>query len=276
MPQAVMRRTMSRLGKATVVAGTAAALTVGLAGSALAAAPAPLPWQASAFQDKYQPYFDYDHDGCYPSSAVDPSGWLNGGLRPVGDYGGDCRYMGRANTYVRSACDPTWCAYVYALYFEKDQGPIGGHTHDWEAVVVWQKRGSEAPSYVSVSAHGGYSTKKFGSIERSGNRAKIVYHLDGWTTHAMRFAKTGEQAEAWADGGWDRPTLVAMDKLRASNPTAFNALWNKDWNWIPGEGANFPLQDYGNHFKTTLTRAKDSVNAAVPNAIPSFNPSTAL
>ena len=61
--KAVTRKTMSRLGKAALVAGTTTALAVGFAGSAFAAAPGPLPWQASAYQDKYQPYFDYDHDG---------------------------------------------------------------------------------------------------------------------------------------------------------------------------------------------------------------------
>ncbi|MFI0090416.1 hypothetical protein [Streptomyces bobili] len=52
MPQAVKtgtRKTMSRLGKAALVAGTTTALAIGLAGSAFAAAPGPLPWQA------YQP-----------------------------------------------------------------------------------------------------------------------------------------------------------------------------------------------------------------------------
>jgi hypothetical protein len=265
MSQSAKPRRRSRLAKAAVVLGSVAALTVGLAGSASAAAPNPLPYQASAFQEKYQPLFDYDHDGCYPSSAVDPTGWLNGGLRPVGNYGGDCRYMGRANTYVRSACDSTWCAYVYALYFEKDQGPFAGHTHDWEAAVVWQRRGSERPSYVAASAHGRYDIRRFSDVPTEGNRVKIVYHLQGQTTHSFRYAKWGERAEAWGDGGWDHPTPVAMDKLKYSNSKAFWALWNKDWNWLPNEGANFPLQDYGNHFKTTLSRSK-------PSAIGSFNP----
>ncbi|MFF7528519.1 NPP1 family protein [Streptomyces bobili] len=256
MPQAVKtgtRKTMSRLGKAALVAGTTTALAIGLAGSAFAAAPGPLPWQASAYQDKYQPHFDYDHDGCYASSAVGPDGRLNGGLQTVGDPGGDCRYLGRANTYVRTACDPTWCAYVYALYFEKDQGPIADHRHDWEAVVVWQRRGQEQPSYISASAHGKYDTKAFNTIERDGNRAKIVYHLDGVGTHAFRFAKSGEQAEAWGDGGWDRPALVAMDKLKSSNRTAYDALKNSEW-----DSANFPIQDKGDRFWTSLSRAKPS------------------
>jgi hypothetical protein len=244
---------MLRLARASLVAVGAAALTVGLGGSAFAAAPSPLPYQASAFQEKYQPFFDYDHDGCYPSSAVDPTGWLNGGLNTVGDPGGDCRYMGRANTYVRTACDPTWCAYVYALYFEKDQGPIADHRHDWEAVVVWQRRGQEQPSYVSASAHGKFNTKPFNQIERTGNRAHIVYHLDGAATHAFRFAKTGEKPEAWGDGGWDRPALVAMDKLKASNSKAYNALKNSDWG-----SANFPIQDKGDRFWTSMSRAKPS------------------
>ncbi|WP_105968124.1 NPP1 family protein [Streptomyces geranii] len=276
MSQTLKTKRKSRLRRAAVIAGSVTALTAGLAGSAFAAAPDPLPYQASAFQDKYQPLFDYDHDGCYPSSAVDKNGHLNGGLNTVGDPGAGCRFIGRANTYVRSACDATWCAYVYTLYFEKDQGPIGGHRHDWEAVVAWQKRGQEAPSYISVSAHGGYSSKAFNTIERSGNRAHIVYHLDGGSTHAFRFAKAGEQPEA-VKGVWDRPALVALDKLKQSNRTAFDALWNS--NWIePGLtfGANFPIQDRDGHFQTTLTRARESVNKDLGNPIPSFNPNVAF
>ncbi|MER6710106.1 MULTISPECIES: NPP1 family protein [unclassified Streptomyces] len=262
MSHAVKGRRPSRLAKAVIVAGSAAALTVGLSSSAFAAAPAALPYQASAFQDKYQPLFDYDSDGCFPSSAVGPDGQLNGGLNPSGNPGGDCRYVGSANTYVRTACDPNWCAYVYALYFEKDQGRFSGHRHDWEAVVVWQARGAEEPSYVSASAHGQYDTKPFNRIERSGNRAKIVYHRDEPGTHAFRFAKSGEAPEVVKD--WDRPNLVAMDRLRNTNGKAFDALWNATWG-----SANFPLQDRDARFETTLNRAK-------PSQIRSFTPHRGL
>ena len=71
--------------------------------------------------------------------------------------------------------------------------------------------------------------KPFNQIERSGTRAEIVYHLDGAATHAFRFAKTGERAEAWGNGGWDKPNLVALDRLKSSNWNAYNALKNSDW-----------------------------------------------
>ncbi|MFJ2440758.1 NPP1 family protein [Streptomyces sp. NPDC087658] len=226
---------------------------VGLAGSAFAAAPAPLPWQASAFQDKYQPLLCYDHDGCYPSSAVDPTGWLNGGLRTVGDPGGDCRHLGRADTYARTACDPTWCAYVYAVYFEKDQGPIADHRHAWESVVVRQRRGQEQLSYVSASAHGQYDTRPFNSIEHDGNRANRLppgRHQDP----LLPLRRTGERPEAWGKGaGWDRPALVSMEKLRNSDGKAYNALKNSEWG-----NANFPIQDKGDRFWTSMSRAKPS------------------
>ncbi|WP_308114280.1 NPP1 family protein [Streptomyces brasiliscabiei] len=268
----IRKTSMSRIRKAALVVGGAVALTAGFAGSAAAQNLNPLPFQASAFQDKYQPFFDYDEDGCYPAAAVDPNGKVNGGLTTTGSNGGGCKsnHLGHANTYVRSVCDADWCAYMYALYFEKDEGTFAGHRHDWENVVVWQKRGADTPSFVSASAHGGYSVKAFNTIERTGNRAHIVYHLDGAATHAFRFAKTGEKPEAWGDGGWDRPALVAMDRLKDSNNSAFNNLWNSDW-IEPGlkDGANFPLQNRDNHFASSIQKAK-------PSAIGSFNPNTSF
>lgn len=270
----------SFIGRAALVAGSAAVLAVGVAGSASAQILEPLtasPQAASAFQIKYQPYFDYDQDGCYPAAAVDATGRHNGGLDTTGTTGGGCKsnHLGQANTYVRSACDANWCAYMYALYFEKDQGTGGltGHRHDWEKVVVWQKRGAEAPSYVSVSQHSGFETRAFNQIERDGNHAKVVYHLDGAATHDFRFAKTGEVPEAWGNKQWDVPELVSMDRMKTKWPKAFNTLWNFDWSGIDAgqgaTGANFPLQDFGNHFKDGLQKAK-------PSAISSFNPNLAL
>ncbi|SES48913.1 Necrosis inducing protein (NPP1) [Streptomyces sp. yr375] len=267
----------STLRKAALAVVGAATLAVGTTGSASAGILTALPWQASAFQTKYMPYFDYDADGCYPATAVDASGKTNGGLDTTGSTGGGCKsnHLGRANTYVRTACDANWCAYMYALYFEKDQGTIGltGHRHDWENAVVWQKRGAETPSYVSVSAHGGYDTRAFNSVERDGNRFKVVYHLDGAATHGFRFAKTGETPEAWGSGKWDEPTLVSMDRMRSGFPTAFNKLWNFDWSGPEAgqgaTGANFPLQDFNNHFKNGLAKAK-------PSGIASFNPNLSL
>jgi hypothetical protein len=236
--------------------GTAAALVGTLAGSASAANLNPLGENATTFQKKYQPLWDYDADGCYPAAAVDASGTLNGGLNPSGTLGGGCKsgHLGHANTYSQSWCKNGWCAYVYALYFEKDQsGPASGHRHDWESVVVFQKQGEERPRYLAASRHGGYSTHPINEVPMDGNRVKVVYHKDGALTHAFRFAKWGETAEAWGDGGWDRPALVTMENM-ADTPR--NQLWNSYW----GGEANFPLTG----------SLQSNINKARPSAVPAF------
>src|SRR3546814_3757414 len=59
-------------------------------------------------------------------------------------------------------------------------GPdVGGHRHDWESVVVFQKQGEEKPRFLAASRHGGYSTHPINEVPMEGNRVKIVYHKDG-------------------------------------------------------------------------------------------------
>ncbi|MDX3454013.1 NPP1 family protein [Streptomyces sp. ME02-8801-2C] len=257
------RRT-ARLGRAALVALSAGVLTVGISTNASAAILNPLPENAGTFQKKYRPVFDYDTDSCFPAAAVDASGKLNGGLNNSGSITGGCRtdHLGKANTYSQGWCKNGWCAYLYALYFEKDQTLAGadafGHRHDWESVVVFQKQGAEAPSYLSASRHGGYSTHPINEVPMDGNHVKIVYHKDGASTHAFRFAQWGETAEAWSDGGWDTPALVTMENM-ADAPR--NALWNSKWG-----DANFPLT--GN-FQANINKARNADSRAAA-AIPAF------
>ncbi|MEV0219993.1 NPP1 family protein [Streptomyces sp. NPDC050704] len=264
MFKAVQNRKKSRLGKASLVAVSATALIVGLAGSASADNLNPLREKASTFQLKYRPYFDYDEDGCYPAAAVDSTGFRNRGLNPTGTLGGGCKsnHLGRANTYAQSVCKNGWCAYVYALYFEKDQsGAASGHRHDWESVVVFQKQGEERPRYLAASRHGNYSTHPINEVPMDGNHVKIVYHKDGgaaWDTHAFRFAKWGETPEAYDDGGWDRPALVTMETM---DKAPRDQMWNsnkKDSNYWGS--ANFPLTN----------NLYSNINGARPSAVPAF------
>ncbi|WP_416971123.1 NPP1 family protein [Streptomyces sp. 4F14] len=285
MPQTPKNKAKSRLGEIAVVAGGVAALTIGLATSASAQILQPLNARSSAFQAKYQPHFDYTQNSCYPAAAVDINGTRNGGLNTTGTTAGGCHtdHLGQANTYVRSACDANWCAYMYTLYFEKDQGTGGltGHRHDWEKVVVWQKRGAETPSYVSVSQHSGFKTMAFSQTQHDGNHVKVIYRLDGATTHDFTFAGAGYVPRAWGNKQWDAPDLVAIDKMKSAYPKAFNALWNFDWSGpdagAGATGANFSLQDFGNHFRSGLSTAQKSVNDAFTNdPIPTFTPNTSF
>jgi hypothetical protein len=253
------RALSARLGKVAIVALSATALTLGVAGSANAAVLKRLDQKATAPELKYMPYFDYDSESCFPVAAVDANGRLNGGLNNSGTITGGCRngHLGNANTYSQSWCKNGWCAYVYALYFEKDQTLNGadsfGHRHDWESVVVFQKQGEELPRYLAASRHGGYSTHRLADVRMVGNHVKIIYHKDGAGTHAFRFAKAGEDTEAWGPGNrWDTPALVTMQNM---DKTPRDALWNSKWG-----KANFPLT--GN-----LQR---NINLASPSEVPDF------
>jgi hypothetical protein len=259
MSSAPRNRRTSRLGRAAVVVGSAVALAVSLAGSASAAVLTPLGQKAGTFQLKYVPEFDYDSNSCFPATAVDASGRLNGGLNNSGSITGACRHPNTANTYTQAWCKNGWCAYVYALYFEKDQTLNGadafGHRHDWESVVVFQKQGEEKPRFLAASRHGGYSTHPINEVPMNGNHVQIVYHKDGASTHAFRFAKWGEQPEAM--GHWDRPALVDVPQM-ADAPR--NAVWNSTWG-----KANFPLtgklQDNINGARNADSRAKAAIPA---------------
>ncbi|MDX3310036.1 NPP1 family protein [Streptomyces sp. NPDC054884] len=235
------------------------ALVVALPGTASAGILTPLPESTTSFQKTFRPYFDYDGNSCFPSAAIDRTGKLNGGLQDTGSVTGGCRtdHLGKANTYSRVKCNNGWCGIIYTLYFEKDQNApgdvVGGHRHDWEACAVWVKQGDGSPSFVSASAHGNYSTKAFTSVPRDGARVKCVYHKEGAGTHSMRFAKDGERAEAWGNGGWDQPGLVSWNSFpKGDNNKDLQAVLNgATWG-----NANFPLKD--GRFETELERAKPS------------------
>ncbi|RSM59560.1 hypothetical protein DMH04_55745 [Kibdelosporangium aridum] len=186
---------------------------IGLAPLAHAAPPTALPANASPNAVKWQPAFDYDKDGCYPTPAIGRDGTVAPGLKTSGAVNGNCRDrsdLDNTNSYVRSKCDNGWCAYVYALYFEKDQASFlgGGHRHDIEHVVVWVWK--DQARYVSVSAHGKYTTRPSSQVAWSGTHARIVYHKG--VTHSFRFAAADERPENHY-GAWQYPTLVDWDGL---------------------------------------------------------------
>ncbi|CAL9523317.1 hypothetical protein SUDANB121_03899 [Nocardiopsis dassonvillei] len=209
MPQ----RPPSRLARRALA--LAAALVLVTPGIALAAPPAALPAAHTAEEGRWQPAFDYDTDGCYPTPAIGPDGTLNGGLKTTGALNGNCRDrsdLDNTNSYSRSKCDPSgWCAYMYALYFEKDQVLHGccGHRHDLEHVVVWVF-GGEA-RHVSASAHGDYVTRPASQVRWEGTHPKIVYHKDGASTHAFRFAAAHDDPPENHYGVWQYPPLVGWD-----------------------------------------------------------------
>jgi hypothetical protein len=212
------KRTSSRIRirRASVAIGGATVLVIGVAGIALADPPPALPAGADELEQTFQPAYDYDTDGCYPTAAIGPDGTINGGLEPSGALNGECRDswdLDSTNGYSRAACNNGWCAIMYGLYFEKDQAVegsgLGGHRHDWEHVVVWVE--NDQARYVATSAHGDFNVYAGDEIQWDGTHPKIVYHKDGISTHAFRPAGTGDEPPENHYGTWQYPALVGWN-----------------------------------------------------------------
>ncbi|MCG8920021.1 NPP1 family protein [Actinokineospora sp. PR83] len=240
-----------------VVAG-AALLAVAVPGVAWADPPAALPSSVAEPDGKWQPAFDYDGDGCYPTPAIGPDGTPAPGLNNSGALNGNCRDqsdLDNTNSYARTKCNNGWCAHLYDLYFEKDQAVPGidccGHRHDIEHVVVWVS-GDQA-RYVSTSAHGNYSTRPSSEVAWEGTHAKVVYHKDGASTHCFRLAGRDEAPENHY-GAWQYPDLVSWDNFP---PGIRDRLVNADFG-----SASLGIKDGA---------FNDNLNKAKPGGIP-FDP----
>jgi Necrosis inducing protein (NPP1) len=240
----------------------AVALTVFVPGVAMAEPPTALPANHAEADGRWQPAFDYDGDGCYPTPAIGPDGTLNPGLNPSGALNGNCHDqsdLDNTNAYSRSKCNNGWCAYLYDLYFEKDQAtaPVDccGHRHDLEHVVIWVNQAANNAEYVSVSCHGDYSTYPRSSVAWDGTHAKIVYHKDGLSTHCFRLASSGEAPENHY-GAWQYPDLVSWDGFP---PGLRDRLMGADFG-----SASFAIKDSA--FAGNLAEAKPSGIPFDPNA----------
>ncbi|KXS15846.1 necrosis inducing [Gonapodya prolifera JEL478] len=191
--------------------------------------------------------FDFDTDGCLPSAAVSRSGAQNGGLKPTGSITGGCRradFMSYSNTYHRYACiadgGSTYCAHYYALYFLKDQATVlgGGHRHDIEHAVVWTKDG--VVTHGGYSAHGDLHNAEASTLDQQNGHLKFVYHKDGVTTHAMRFAKSDEVAEN-SYGTFVTPPVVSWFTMKGDGID--NARMRQLVNGFDFGSAHFPILD---------------------------------
>jgi hypothetical protein len=209
-------KTSSRMRRVSFILGSAVALVVALPGSALADPPKGLPANADGLEQTFQPAFDYDTDGCYPTPAIGPDGTIAPGLNPSGAVNGQCHDswdLDGTNGYARSKCNNGWCAIIYGLYFEKDQAVpgsgLGGHRHDWEHVVVWVQN-NEA-RYVSTSAHGNFNVHGRDQIRWDGTHPKVVYHKDGLGTHCFRPANNNDEPPENHHHTWQFPALVGWN-----------------------------------------------------------------
>jgi necrosis inducing protein (NPP1) len=249
-------------GKVSFVLGTVTAVLFASAGVALADPPRALDGSAPLEDRTYQPAFDYDGDGCYPTPAIGRDGTIAGGLKTSGAVNGSCHDasdLDNTNSYSRVKCNNGWCGYIYALYFEKDQAVagsgLGGHRHDLEHVVVWVQNGT--PQYVSASAHGKYHTYARNQMpwDETGTHPKIIYHKDGAGTHCFRIAGFNEQPENHK-GTWQYPPLIGWDNY----PAGFrDKLTSTDFG-----SAQFGLRD--GSFNGELSKAKPAGIPFDPNA----------
>ncbi|KAF4985435.1 hypothetical protein FGRMN_11208 [Fusarium graminum] len=235
--------------------------------------PRALDSNASDEERKWQPALDFDTDGCYNVPAIDADGNVCPGQKAwmQYDFAKNCRDesdLDNNNVYVRSRCNNGWCAYLYAYYFEKDVGspgvigPAGGHTHDWEHVVVFTKD-NEGAQVVAVSQHSDYVTvASVNARWHEDTHVKVVYNKDGGSTHFFRFANEGDDAIENHKGVWFLGGLVG-------------------WNGFPNVGVRDTLVNYNfgsaslaikdDTFKPNLDKARDDSNDGSNNMVPGFD-----
>lgn len=204
------------------------------------------------------PVFDFDTDGCLPSAGISRAGAQNGGLNPSGSITGECRsgsFLDTSNTLHRHACihssGKTYCGHFYALYFLKDQVTAlgGGHRHDWEYAAVWTTNG--VVTHGGYSAHGDLTNSAVAALPMQYGHLKIVYHKDGVSTHALRFAKSGETAEN-SYGQFVTPAVVSWYELKGDSLS--NEAMRNRLNAFDFGSATIPLRD--SNFLTNLNTYK--------------------
>lgn len=193
-----------------------------------------VPACSSELESRFQPAFDFDTDSCYNAPAVDGDGNVNPGrdtceIEDPGD-ASICRqpsYLDNNNVYVRSRTNNGWTAQLWGYYFETDaKGTCSGHRHDWEHVVVWIE--GDTVRYVAASAHGDYDVRPIDEVLQVNGHPKIVYHKDGGSTHAMRFAKEDDDIPVENHSGdWFFGGIV--DYYGFPSTEVRDSMLNNDW-----------------------------------------------
>lgn len=189
-----------------------------------------LPEASDAQMRRFAVFFDFDGDSCYPSPAistrVNGEVVINGGMSVTESdpsYVSGCRefkQLNNTNTYHRRTVivknGVTYSVRMYALYFMKDKSLPGlqtevlgsAHRHDWEFALVWTTNDKLTHAY--VSQHSGGDLKHFSELQFDAwcpECVKVVYHKNGPSTHAMRFADKNEKAENHTKY-WVKPPIL--------------------------------------------------------------------
>ncbi|KAI1368382.1 necrosis inducing protein-domain-containing protein [Xylaria arbuscula] len=222
--------------------------------------PQALPKKATDNDLKFQPAMDFDTDSCYNTPAIGPDGTINPGLdhNNAGLSSGchDLSDLQNNNVYSRARCNNGWCAYVYDYYFEKEHVarllstnfPFDlGHRNDWEHIVVWAQNGE--------AKYGDYEIKAASDVRWDGTHPKMIYHKDGISTHAFRFANADDDNIENATGAWFYGDLVS-------------------WNGFPSTALRDKLSayDFGSaHFALMDSSYPGQLDNARDNLIPAFD-----
>lgn len=131
-----------------------------------------------------------------------------------------------------------------------------GHRNDWEHIVVWAQDGVQ--KYVAASKHGGWDVKAASDIRWDDSHPKMIYHKDGLSTHAFRFANPEDDNIENATGDWFYGDLVS-------------------WNGFPSTSLRDELSahDFGSaHFDLKDSDFAGALDKARANFIPEFDPNT--
>jgi len=204
---------------------------------------------ATELSKKFQPALDFDKDSCYHVVALDLKGHFNEGQTPYNPKGNIfCRTADRlmhSNAYVRRRCNHYWCAYMYGYYFEKDEGTIEAHIHDWEHVIVWTLHNEIF--FVSWSAHGKYTRKHISDPDlhfHEGTHIKIVYHLGADGTHSMRLAKDSDEPPENHWGQWFVAWLVELTWMEPWSKMLVEHNWGSAHPDFNGDDFGRKLSEY--------------------------------
>ena len=183
-------------------------------------------------------------NGCQPYAAVQDDGSYSAGIKATGSETGACMGNGSGQTIVRSRCEDSGiCAYMYALYFPKDQGMVAGvatpgvgHRHEWENVVVWVRDGAVAA--VSFSQHHGYEIKPVDQVTMRGSAVSVQYGTGGDTTHSFR---------PGSGGGSPMPSSVSLESITSAARSTFN---------VPDTWGEIDFPERNDNFATKLAKAR--------------------
>jgi hypothetical protein len=143
-----------------------------------------------------------------------------------------------------------------------------GHRHDWEHIVLWIKgdqSGNEPVTdrYVFTSAHGSYSRQRGDNVrwhtgsDGKATHPKVVYHKDGASTHAFRFANAADDAIENDTRQWFFGDLISHYGFPSTGLR--DKLYNNDFG-----SASMAIRDNGGSFVSNIEKTRlKSLNCPV-------------